>query len=488
MIDTVRWRPRHLRTRLTLWYVLGLAILFVLAWGGTCGLLFWQLRNQLGNFSIQEIETVEGLLYFTPHGELRLKEDYHNHPESKDVIERYLEVCGADGSVLYRNDRLGNRALGGRPFLREGIGGYSERSERLSDGTRVRVVSRVHVLDGRPLLIRLAHSEEPLYERLRELSLASAVILPIVLLIAWLAGYAIAGRALSPIEKMAREAQEITPDKLHSRIRGDDAEDELGQLARVFNETLARLEQAFEQLRRFTSDASHELRTPLAMIRSVGEVGLQKDGSRAEYRDIIGSMLEEVTRLTSLIDNLLTISRADSGHIQLHRTAVAMLPLAREAAALIEILTEEKSQTLDVRGDETARVDGDPIFLRQVLVKIIHNAVKYSPIGETISVVVRNANDRVVVDIEDNGPGIPPEDQPKVFDRFYRVDKARWRESGGVGLGLSIAKWAVEAHGGTISITSDLNKGCTFRITIPRAEMGSKGSKSPNAVPSPEHA
>ena len=196
------------------------------------------------------------------------------------------------------------------------------------------------------MLIRLAHSEEPLYERLRELSVAPLVILPIVLLIAWLAGYALAGRALSPIEKMAREAQEITPDKLHSRLRIDDSDDELGQLARVFNETLVRLEQAFEQLRRFTSDASHELRTPLAMVRSVGEVGLQKDGSRAEYRDMIGSMLEEVTRLTSLIRNLLTISRADSGHIQLHRTGVTMLPLAREAAALFEILTEEKSQTL----------------------------------------------------------------------------------------------------------------------------------------------
>ena len=481
----MRLRPRHLRTRMTLWYVSGLAILLVLAWAGTCGLLFWQLRNQLGHFSIQEIETVEGLLYFTPQGQLRLKEDYHNHPESKDVIQRYLEVRGADGSVLYRNDRLGSRGLGGSPFPGEGVGGYSERSERLSDGTRVRVVSRVHALDGRPLLIRLAHSEEPLYERLGDLSLASLVILPIVLVIAWVAGYALARRALSPIEKMAREAQEITPDKLHARLRVNGADDELGQLARVFNETLARLEQAFEQLRRFTSDASHELRTPLAMIRSVGEVGLQKDGSRAEYRDIIGSMLEEVNRLTSLIDNLLTISRADSGHIQLHRTRTSMLALAREAATLFEILTEEKSQTLSVAGDETAEVDGDPLFLRQALVNIIHNAVKYSPIGETISVAVRNCNgDRVVIDIKDNGPGIPPEDQPRIFDRFYRVDKARWRESGGAGLGLSIAKWAVEVHGGDISIHSEVNMGCTFRITLPRAEISPKRG-SPIPMPQP---
>jgi len=485
----MRLRPRHLRTRLTLWYVSGLAILLVLAWAGTCGLLFWQLRSQLGHFSVQEIETVEGLLYFTPQGELRLKEDYHNHPESKDVIERYVEVRGGGGSVLFRNERLGNRALGGPPVPDEGVGGYSERSGRLSDGTRVRAVSRVHVMDGRRLLIRLAHSEEPLYGRLRELSLASLIILPAVLLMAGLAGYVLARRALRPIERMAREAQEITPDKLHARLRTDDADDELGQLASVFNATLARLEQAFEQLRRFTSDASHELRTPLAMIRSVGEVGLQKDGSRAEYRDIIGSMLEEVNRLTSLIDNLLTISRADSGHIQLHRTRTSLLALAREAAVLFEILTEEKSQTLDVAGDETAEIEGDRIFLRQALVNIIHNALKYSPTGETISVLVRKGNtNSVVIEIKDNGPGIPPEDQPRIFDRFYRVDKARWRESGGAGLGLSIAKWAVEAHGGCISLQSEVNKGCTFRITLPRADMVPDNFRPQAPVPMPEHA
>ena len=485
----MRLRPRHLRTRLTLSYVSGLAILLALAWASTCGLLFWQLRNQLGHFSIQEIETVEGLLYFTPQGQLRLKEDYHNHPESKDVIERYLEVRGADGSVLFRNDRLGNRGLGGPPFAGEGISGYSERSERLSDGTRVRAVSRVHVLDGRPLLIRLAHSEEPLYERLRDLFLASLLVLPIVLLIAWLAGYTLARRALSPIEKMAREAQDITPDKLDARLRVDDSDDELGQLAKVFNETLARLEQAFEQLRRFTSDASHELRTPLAMIRSVGEVGLQKDGSRSEYRDIIGSMLEEVNRLTSLIDNLLTISRADSGHIQLHRANVPMLALVRESAALFEILSEEKSLRIVIEGDERARVDGDPIFLRQALVNVTHNAIKYSPVGETIFIGVRKSrDDRVLVEIQDNGPGIPAEDQAKIFDRFYRVDKARWRESGGVGLGLSIAKWAVEAHGGSITLESELNKGSTFRITLPPTKFLSKNGPRSTAVSLPENA
>ena len=440
-----------------------------MAWAGTCTLLFWQLRNQMDSFEIQEVETVEGLFYFTGD-QLHIHEDYHNHPESKNVIERFLEVRSPEGEVLMRNERLGNRSLEGPPFSQEGIGGYSPRSARLLDGTRVRIVSRRHLLQGHDLLIRIAHSEEPLYSQLRQLLLASILVLPAVLIVAWGAGYGLARRALSPIEKMAQRAQEITPEKLDARLPNDDTGDELGQLALVFNQTLARLEQAFEQLRRFTSDASHELRTPLAMIRSVGEVGLQKDGSRAEYRDMVGSMLEEVNRLTSLVDNLLTISRADAGHLQLHRTIAPIINIARQAAGLLEILTEEKSQRLVVQGDERAEVNADRLFLRQALVNIIHNAVKYSPFGGTIRVSVRNGDPgRVLVEIQDSGPGIPLEDHPRVFDRFYRVDKARWRESGGTGLGLAIAKWAVEAHGGTILLDSPPNEGCTFRISLPAA-------------------
>lgn len=466
----MRLRPRHLRTRLTLWYVSVLAALLAVAWGGTCALLFWQLRKQLDHFAIQEIETVEGLFYFTSAGQLRMREDYHNHPESKDVIERYLEVLTTDGTILLRNERLGSRALGGKTFSGEGVGGYSERTSHLSDGTPVRLVSRVHVLDGRRLLIRLAHSEEPLLSRMKDLLLASLLVLPIVLAAAAVAGYSLARRALSPIERMARRAQEITPERLNARLPNDYADDELRQLASVFNDTLDRLEKAFDQLRRFTADASHELRTPLAMIRSVGEVGLQRDGTRAEYRDIVGSMLEEVNRLTSLIDNLLTISRADSGYIHLQRTIIPVLALARDAAGIFEILVEEKSLRVIVQGDEHARVEGDYVFLRQALVNIIHNAVKYSPVGDTICVNVRCAEDNsVVVEIRDNGPGIPVEDQAKVFDRFYRVDKARWRESGGAGLGLSIVKWAVQAHGGAVVLNSEPNEGCTFRVSLPAA-------------------
>jgi heavy metal sensor kinase len=444
-----------------------LAGLLILALGGTFALLFWQLRSQLDHFAIQEIETVEGLLYFAPNGELQMHEDYHNHPESKDLIERFLEVRSPEGPVLYRNQRLGNRMLGGIPFTGEGVNNYSVRSVHLDDGTRVRMVSRVHSLDGRRIVIRLGHSEEPLWSRIREILLASILVLPLVLAIAGLAGYGLARRALGPIEQMARRAQDITPDRLHERLPNDHTGDELGQLARVFNETLARLEQAFEQLRRFTSDASHELRTPLAAIRSVGEVGLQKNGSREDYRDIIGSMLEEVNRLTSLVDSLLTISRADAGSLQLQLVNVPLMQLAREAAAIFEVLAEEKAIRFLLTGDETAVVRGDRLFLRQAFVNLLHNAVKYSPVGGTIDIRIQGSPTGVSVEIEDDGPGVPSEDCTKIFDRFYRVDKARWSESGGAGLGLSITKWIIEAHRGRIAFDSAITRGCLFRIYIP---------------------
>ena len=182
-------------------------------------------------------------------------------------------------------------------------------------------------------------------------------------------------------------------------------------------------------------------------------------------------MLEEVNRLTSLIDSLLTIARADSGHLQLHRGAVPLMALAREAAGLFEVLMEEKSLHLAMEGDEHVEVEADVLFLRQALVNVIHNAVKYSPAGETVSVRVQNVDpDQVTVEVRDRGPGIPPEHRARIFDRFYRVDAARQRESGGgAGLGPGDRKggrW--RANGGSIYLDGATGRGCTFRINLPR--------------------
>jgi heavy metal sensor kinase len=463
-----RFRPTHVRTRLTLWYVFGLASVLILSWGLTAAFMFFQMQSQLDHYAVQDIETVEGLLYFDADGRLMLHEEYHNHPESKQVLERFLEVLKPDGRVLYRNERLGGQALSGRPIQGEGQNQYSNRSARLADGTLVRMVSRRHVLDGHPLLLRLAYSERPIWARFEELGVASLLALPIVLALAGIAGYMLIRSALAPLEEMAGRAERITSERLHQRLPVGQAGDELDHLAGVFYSLLARLEHSFEQLRRFTSDASHELRTPLASIRSVGEVALQKNGNREEFRHTIGSMLEEVNRLTALVDGLLTISRADAGRIQLHTTVFPVMALAREAAALFEVLVEEKGLQIAVEGDEGASLTGDRMFLRQALVNIIHNAVKYSLPGGSISVRVRKdpAGD-IHVEVADNGPGIAPEHSARIFDRFYRADESRSREAGGAGLGLSIAQWAVRVHGGDIRLLPTPGSGCTFRIRLP---------------------
>ncbi len=464
------FRVRHIRTRLTLWYVIVLASLLLLSWSITASFLFLQLRGQLDHYAIQDIETVEGLLYFDAGGRLDMRVDYHNHPRSKQILERYLEVLSPDGSILFRNERLAGQSLGGNPIPDEGEGGYSTRSARLAGGTPVRLVSRRHTLDGHPLLLRLAYSEEPIRARFEELAVASFLSLPIILALVGIGSYVLAKRALTPLEEMACRAEEITSERLHERLPVGEVADELGHLASVFNQLLARLEQSFEQLRRFTSDASHELRTPLTSIRSVGEVALQKNGTREEYRDTIGSMLEEVNRLTALVDNLLTIARADAGRIQLHPTVFSAMDLAREATRLFDVLAEEKGQRIAVSGDEAVNVNGDRVFLRQALVNIVHNAVKHSPVGGAISVgVYREPAGNIRLEVADSGPGIAPEHSGKIFDRFYRVDESRSREAGGAGLGLSIAQWAVRVHGGNIRLVTTPGVGCIFQICLPSA-------------------
>ncbi len=462
------FRVHHVRTRLTLWYVFVLASVLVLSWGITAAFLFLQLRSQLDHYAIQDIETVEGLLYFDARGALNLHEDYHNHPASKQVLERLLEVRSPQGALLYRNERLAGQPLGGNLLPGEGQGGYSARSVSLAGGTPVRMVSRRHILDGHPLLLRLGYSEEPILGRLLEFALASLLALPLVVALVGFGSYLLAKRALKPLEEIACRAEAITSERLNERLPIGEAGDEMDHLATVFNNLLARLEQSFEQLRRFTSDASHELRTPLAAIRSVGEVALEKDGSRSEYRDTIGSMLEEVNRLTALVDNLLTIARADTGRIPLHPTVFSALGLAREAAGLLDVLAEEKSQRIVVQGDERLNVNGDRVFLRQALVNIIHNAVKHSPVGGAIFVKVQSEPEGgVQLEVADSGPGIAPEHSERVFDRFYRADESRSREGGGAGLGLSIAQWAVRLHGGKIQLITAPGAGCVFRLSLP---------------------
>jgi heavy metal sensor kinase len=463
---------RNVRTRLTIWYVAVLAGVLLIYGGSASAVLLFQLRSQLDHLAIEDLETIEGFLSFGSNGKLFLRNDYHDHPYPVAPQGRFMEVYAEDGSVLYRNALLGNHLLGGIPEPGEGVDSYSPRSIRLSDGTLVRLVSRRHLIEGRPTVIRLGYSESPLWQRFWQVVVGLIAGLPLALGLAGLAGYFLARRALSPIERMARRAHEINAQRLSDRLDVENPHDELGHLARAFNETLSRLEYSFVQLRRFTSDASHELRTPLTAIRSVGEVGLQKKGGVEHYREVISSMLEETGRLSSLVESLLVIARADSGQAEIRCESVLMMQLAREAVSLLEVLAEEKGQNLSLDGDEFAEVRGDRVLLRRVLVNLIDNAIKYSPIAGNIYLRVLRINDQIVtIDVKDSGPGIPAEHREKVFDRFYRIDEGRSRETGGAGLGLAIAKWIAEAHGGTLELDCPPGGDCIFRVSLP-ANLG----------------
>jgi heavy metal sensor kinase len=463
-----RLGPRNVRTRLTAWYVAVLAGTLLLYGAGTAALVLHQLRAELDHLASDDLESVEGLLSFGADGKLTLRTNYHDHPYPESAQDRLLEVRGADGALLYRNDLLGDRTLGGTPSASEGASGYSVRSIRLADGTAVRVVSKRHNIEGRATLIRVGFSEEILWRRFWQIAIGMMAGLPFALGLAGIGGYVLAKRALNPVERMARRVHEINADRLNARLEVENPHDELGALAKAFNETLGRLERSFEQLRRFTADASHELRTPLTAIRSVGEVGLQKPRTSEHYREVIASMLEEASRLSRLVDSLLMLSRAEAGQIQLHRSVGQLKPFVREAVSFFEVLADEKGQTLSIDGDESVQVEADFPILRQVLINLVDNAIKNSPCGGTISVrVSKTGDEEAAIEVTDTGPGIPPEHREKVFDRFYRVDEGRSREAGGAGLGLAIAKWGAETHGGRLELDCPENGGCVFRVILP---------------------
>jgi signal transduction histidine kinase len=302
-------------------------------------------------------------------------------------------------------------------------------------------------------------------QQLRDLLLILVLGLPLAVAVAGLGGYVLARRALAPIEEMADRARTITAARLSDRLPVANPENEMGRLAVVFNETLGRLEASFDQMRRFTGDVSHELRTPLTAIRSVGEVGLRGHRDEAAYRGIIGSMLEEVDRLASLVDRLLSLSRAETRQANLAHDVVDLSSLAEDVVSHLGVLAEEKRQTLTVDRQATPRVAGDRLVLRQALINLVDNAIKFTPAAGWIRIRISEAPADAIVDVIDSGPGISGDAREHIFDRFYRESES---QAGGTGLGLSLAKGAVEAMGGHLTLERTGAGGSAFRISLPR--------------------
>ena len=292
-------------------------------------------------------------------------------------------------------------------------------------------------------------------------------VVPAILVGGW-----IAGRALEPVDRMITEVREITDGRsLHRRLAVPMERDELGRLAETLNQMMTRLERSFAALRRFTADASHELKTPLTVVRAGVERAITRPDVPSETLAPLEETLQEVNRMTELLDSLLTLARADEGRAELHRESVDLRDIIAEAGETGELLAEHAGVGMEIKlPPEPLLVSVDRSRLRQLALNLIENAVKYTPRGGQVSVELGGNDGRAVFTVADTGIGIAPGDLPHVFDRFWRADSARTRtsERAGTGLGLAFCKWIAEAHGGTIDVQSRPGRGTTFTVGLPR--------------------
>ena len=390
---------------------------------------------------------------------------YHNEPDDIGNLATESGITlfqlTVDGKLRHRTEGWQREGLA--RVLRDG-GSMPPDSWTAPDGRHY----RVQAIAEPSYTIAAAIEESTRRDALWNLAAILAMGVPLAAGLAIAGGYFLAGRVLSPVGAMADKAREITADSLGERLPVENPQDEFGRLATVFNETLSRLHESFDRLRRFTADASHELRTPLTAMRSVGEIALQAPLDPGKYRDVIGSMLEEVDRLTRLVDSLLLLTRADSGAVRPVREVVELAVLAGNVAENLRVLAEEKQQSLSVHAGARVEAVCDPAILRLGLMNLLHNAIKYTPHGGAIDVRARaTASGQPAIEVQDTGPGIPAAHHQRIFERFYRADSGRDRDSGGAGLGLAIAQWAIAANDGHIELESEESKGSLFRIVLP---------------------
>ena len=453
------WSRASIRIRLTTWYSVVLFLMLVLYAAATFVAVRHEFLEQLDAELHDEFEMAEGVLAPTPDGRITWAGDRHHVPDTDE--DRSVDVWSTSGEQIYR---VG--ASGALPPIVPAAA-VPRYASIAVNGRRWRTLTGMSQVSGRAIVLRVCRSEERLRAQVREILVVLVVGLPLVVALAAVGGYVLARRALAPIDHLASDARRITADRLHERLSVLNQHDEIGRLAGVINETFARLQSSFDQLRRFTADASHELRTPLSVMRAIGEAGLGATRTPAEYKEAMGSMLEEVDRLTNLVDTLLRLSHGDTGTVRLSRETVDLGQLARDVVSSLGILAEDRNQRLALDVADGVTVVADRLVLREAVTNVVDNAIKYSPHASTIEIRVTSEGDRATLAVADEGPGIPVEQRERIFDRFFRLDEGRSRAEGGTGLGLAIAHWAVDVNGGHITVDDGDRGGSVFRIVLP---------------------
>jgi heavy metal sensor kinase len=381
---------------------------------------------------------------------------------------RWVEVYDTGGRAVFV------RGLPSRDEIRAALDIPSSHNEgyrtlETPAGAHVRALTARRAITGDTFWMRVIRREDDLRGDLQRLVLLLSGFAVLATTLAAFAGYAIAGRALLPLKRMAERARAISADRLSERLPVENPRDELGQLAVVFNDTFARLDESFRRLRQFTADASPELRTPLTAIRSVGEVGLREGRSPDAYREIIGSMLEEADHLGRLVDTLLMLSRWESDRFRPSPSAVDLAQIVTDVAGQLSVLAEDRGITVVAHTSQPMLVRTDPVLARQALANVIDNAIKFTRDGGCVHVEVGRADADYCITVDDEGPGIPVEERRRVLERFYRIEGT---QGGGSGLGLAIVRQAMMASQGRIEIGDSPSGGARVMLVWPLQPHG----------------
>jgi heavy metal sensor kinase len=470
-----------LRTRLAVAYVIATSLVLCAFAIFVAVFVHERLHAEITHRLDQEVEIAERSLRMYGAGRLvwHAPRDAHEaYLPLRNVS--WLDIHRPDGTLIYRvpESDMAGTAAAIPSFDKARTSGIF--SITTPGGVHYRILQRDIEIAGKRAISRAAISEDQAERQLDTLYWVIGLGLPLAMLLSGFGGYLMAGRALAPMSRITAQARAINAERLDARLPVANRHDELGELAVTFNDLFCRLQCSFEELKRCTADASHELRTPLTIIRSVGEVGLGGHHDEAGYREIIGTMLEEVDRLALLIDSLLALARAEGLQFSPAAKLIDLGALADDVATQIGVLAEEKGQALTVERTEPVAVNGDSGFLHQAIVSILDNAIKYTQPGGRVRIRVDHTDSEALLEISDNGPGIAPENHQKVFERFYRVDASRSRSVQGFGLGLAFARRVVEIHGGRIEVSSAHHTGSVFRIALPLAvppgQRGAGGS------------
>jgi heavy metal sensor kinase len=456
--------PRSIRLRLTLWYVLILAVLLASFSAGVYLILRHNMYDNLDDSIRGRAGTLLEVLSYErgrPTFAGRVSPD-------SNAGENFTRVFDASGEVTFDNSAAaGNvpvdpqatsRALRGTTAIRTVVVG--------DDPMRVWTLP-IRIDGGIVGVLEIGQSQEDLNETLQALLLIIAVVYPVTLGVASIGGVFLASRALSPIDTLTRLARRISAEDLGQRLDMSHPDDEVGRLASTLDEMIARLDNAFRRQRQFTADASHELRTPLTVIEGQIEVALQRERDNETYRRVLQTAKREVDRMIRMVGSLLTLARADAGQITISKDVVDLSDLVSATVEQVRPLADQKQLALTLEPAPNTFLEADEDLLLQVLLSLLDNAFKYTPSGGGVSVGWRKEGGDTEVWVKDTGAGIPDEHIQHVFDRFYRVDAARSEDTSSAGLGLSICRWIVEAHGGSISVESTPGEGSTFIARLP---------------------